>query len=864
MHHATPPTIDSATPEKPIARIDTADEQFASPIREFLTAHYCDVTVNDPSSHRSTYHIVCGDREFVEAIYEKAPDRSQKRIALVWNVIPEEVVDETGFYGSKVVLVDGMPLDSRAIEDIFAFFFTSSEMLLDLRSSNGAKSTVPFVARVGSIDAAETNLTVAQQSDHQRVSNIIADVFGVQEGKPVLEYHGKGAVSASRLHTKGKHGSHEAAVPSSPQVWAKRCAVFLLLCVLPFFLYGASIALAVAAYGYAAQALTRGNEAMARRATDIGTFWVSQARSMLVSARPIGAVMYLDQPMRTNERFISLLSDIGESQRSIVDIGQDGKQLGKALFPSAPSDVSKSSPIATIDAMRIKLTVVNERIGLARAELTRLMEENARGFARLTVEKLGQPVIARLDRVHEATTTLANLLALYRQTGGFSEKKTYLLLLQNNMELRPTGGFIGSIGLATLSDGKLSDLAIHDVYALDGQLRGHVPPPDPIKELLGQEHWYLRDSNWDPDFRPSAQKAAWFYEKETGVAVDGVIGITTAILTDILRATGPIELTDYNDRISAENFFGKSLYYTQTGFFPGSTQKKDFLGSLTTALLTRLTVGTGVSQFALFETLIRGLSRRDLIFNFADLETQAMAERYGWAGRAPLVPRCVSLGTDPCVHDFAYVVEANMAVNKANYFLKRSRIHQIIFRDDGAAAETVTLTYRNTTPATNASSGGGGSYRGFVRWLLPLGAVVSSVTIDGTALPTKDTRAKIGSDVPYVTGENTTGEYVAVGAAFDVPVGAQVKLAISYEQPGLISFNSGRAVYELLIQKQPGMTEEDVRIEIRHPVFWVPTAETSQSGPLFPTSTRFLANEGSVEYNTTMTHDRTVRILFEK
>ena len=69
---------------------------------------------------------------------------------------------------------------------------------------------------------------------------------------------------------------------------------------------------------------------------------------------------------------------------------------------------------------------------------------------------------------------------------------------------------------------------IQDVHVVDGQLKGHVDPPTPIKELLEQEHWYLRDSNWNPDFTISGEKAAWFYEKETGLKVDGVIAVDAA------------------------------------------------------------------------------------------------------------------------------------------------------------------------------------------------------------------------------------------------------------------------------------------------------------------------------------------------
>jgi len=75
------------------------------------------------------------------------------------------------------------------------------------------------------------------------------------------------------------------------------------------------------------------------------------------------------------------------------------------------------------------------------------------------------------------------------------------------MELRPTGGFIGSFGLLNFENGKLGNLNVNDIYAIDGQLKGHVAPPDELLHFLGQPNWYMRDSNWSPDFPISAERA---------------------------------------------------------------------------------------------------------------------------------------------------------------------------------------------------------------------------------------------------------------------------------------------------------------------------------------------------------------------
>jgi len=78
--------------------------------------------------------------------------------------------------------------------------------------------------------------------------------------------------------------------------------------------------------------------------------------------------------------------------------------------------------------------------------------------------------------VNPAISQLISVSALLPQLIGYTHDKEYLVLFQNNGELRPTGGFIGSVGDLRLSQGKVDDFTIQDVYDLDGQLKLHIPP----------------------------------------------------------------------------------------------------------------------------------------------------------------------------------------------------------------------------------------------------------------------------------------------------------------------------------------------------------------------------------------------------
>ena len=160
---------------------------------------------------------------------------------------------------------------------------------------------------------------------------------------------------------------------------------------------------------------------------------------------------------------------------------------------------------------------------------------------------------------------------------GFNGSKTYLVLFQNNMELRPGGGFIGSYAILNLSKGKIGSFKIYDVYDADGQLKGHVEPPYPIRRYLPSIHWYLRDSNFNVDFSKGAVASAVFLNSEMQQAVDGVIGVDLSFVKNLLSVVGPVEVADYNQTVNADNFFQVAKAHAEDNFFPGSTQKKDFL-----------------------------------------------------------------------------------------------------------------------------------------------------------------------------------------------------------------------------------------------------------------------------------------------
>lgn len=294
---------------------------------------------------------------------------------------------------------------------------------------------------------------------------------------------------------------------------------------------------------------------------------------------------------------------------------------------------------------------------------------------------------------------------------GYDSAKTYLVLLQNNMELRPTGGFIGSFALVTFSSGEMVDDTIYDVYSADGQLKGYIEPPKPILEHLGEASWKMRDSNWDPDFPTSAKRAEWFLDKSLDREVEGVVALNLESVKEYLDILGPIYLSSFGETISSRNMYEKVQYEVEENFFPGSRKKAQYLSALSEAMLVRLSEVVPQMPLALLKATSKSILARDIQIYMHDKKLAEVFSDLGWDGGV-FEGSC----EEGCLYLPSGVVEANVGVNKANYFVSRKAKVGIQAREE-YIEEEVSLTLTNK--AQNVDRIPEQRYKAYVRALAP-------------------------------------------------------------------------------------------------------------------------------------------------
>ncbi|EKD90866.1 MAG: hypothetical protein ACD_30C00074G0001 [uncultured bacterium] len=395
----------------------------------------------------------------------------------------------------------------------------------------------------------------------------------------------------------------------------------------------------------------------------------------------------------------------------------------------------------------------------------------------------------------EQARVASNLLPELTAVGS---KKTYLILLQNNLELRPTGGFIGSYGKISFENGKITNILVDDIYNLDGGLQDVIEPPAEFKSDLGVNRWYLRDSNFDPDFPTSARQAEFFYRKEAGETVQGVIAMDLSASSKLLSAVKGLNLSEYGDFVDSGNLFEKVISHAEVSFFPGSQAKKNYLVSLQSQLFNKVFYLSNQNWPAIIQAISESLNQKHMLVYLDDPTLFSYLTSTNWAG---VFPRG-AVSDIGQTNDFLGVVESNMGANKSNFFLQRKYNLETTFGKEGQVQHKLTINYKNNSPSEVFPAG---KYKNRLRVYLPQGA--------------KLTKALFG-EIDYTKRFSSFTDYgrSGVSALLEVAPKEQKSLFLFYELPKGLSFKEGENSYRLEIFKQPGTEADPLEWNLTYPI----------------------------------------------
>ena len=302
---------------------------------------------------------------------------------------------------------------------------------------------------------------------------------------------------------------------------------------------------------------------------------------------------------------------------------------------------------------------------------------------------------------------------------GTNGVKTYLVLLQNNSELRPTGGFPGTYGLITFEGGSLKKIFVEDVYRIDANLKENIIPPVPLQHIT--PGWGMRDANWFADFPTSARKVMKFYKLDGGVDVDGVLTITPDVIAKIFEVIGPIEMPEYGLTLDANNFLTE--IQNEVEYEADRSAPKQILNDLQPRFFERLARQDKDQWLAIFKIISEAAEQKHILTYFENRNLQEIAVKNGLAGEMKQSAHSTSSGQ---AGDYLQVVFSNIKGSKTDFVTENSMDLETGFGDDDTLNHALTI---------NRVHNGGSSKYGFynrdnssyIKVYVPEGSVLESM-----------------------------------------------------------------------------------------------------------------------------------------
>ncbi len=385
---------------------------------------------------------------------------------------------------------------------------------------------------------------------------------------------------------------------------------------------------------------------------------------------------------------------------------------------------------------------------------------------------------------------------------GKDDIRNYLVIFQNDGELRPSGGFWTAYTTLKVDNGKIIPGVSSNIYDLDDKLSSVTPAPRIIKSYhINVPYLNLRDSNLSPDFPTDAQIFLEGYYKAMGkrTLFDAVIALDTQFLVDLVKVLGKLDTrvgtftSEPDPRCDGcpkiiydlEWIAGRPRNYIEA-------DRKGFLGPLMQSLLANALGSEKDKIGPLAQAFFNNLNRKHILFYFTPPEIQEAALKANITGHIVQTKENI---------DYFHLNDANFASAKSNIFITQKINHDITTKD-GNIEHKITITYTNPSKASNCNLEKGdlclnaAAYRNLFRFYVPIGSQLIKMT---------------GSEIEPLKYEELGKQVFEgfYGNKYPLYANSSSKVSVQYTTPIKASKN-----YSLYLQKQPGTKAVEYELSV--------------------------------------------------
>ena len=342
-----------------------------------------------------------------------------------------------------------------------------------------------------------------------------------------------------------------------------------------------------------------------------------------------------------------------------------------AITPAVKTALTNEQPLEVMDLLR-QLQAASPQLFNAQVLLAQAQEARKLINVEILIPKIKNILTNRIDPLFNSisgTFPMEDALTMVRIApkllgAGKAGPQTYLILIQNEDELRPTGGYLTAAGSVVVMDGKLIGMDIESSELVDDLSKPYPIPPLQFKQFMNIEMLLFRDSNWFTNFPTTAAWAEYFYSYSRAASADGIIAIDMHMIVRLLETLGSVRVDNVSYPITNENVqdYLRSAEKTPPAGVTGKWNRKEFLSKLAKPLLEKVLKARGQTWTRLMPVLVELLNEKHILLQFDDEDATAFLERRNWDGSVRI----------PINSDYLMTVDTNMGYNKSNAVFETS------------------------------------------------------------------------------------------------------------------------------------------------------------------------------------------------
>jgi hypothetical protein len=436
--------------------------------------------------------------------------------------------------------------------------------------------------------------------------------------------------------------------------------------------------------------------------------------------------------------------------------------------------------------------------------------------------------------------------------------KTYLILVENEDELRPTGGLVTAVGTLLMENGSINAMTFQNedvtINPLVDWAKPYPAAPWQLQQYMNSRVLLLRDTSWFTNYPTAALYAETLYSYVKGYSVNGEIAFDQHFLVEILKATGPIQLNGVPYPIDASNV----VTYMRSAKIPTTAElaspdwnNKLFIKKISDALETKIFSGKMPPE-TLFTVLLRALNEHHLLLKLDSPSMTALLASHRWDG-----------AVRPEKGDFLMEVDTNVGFNKTNAVESSNLVYDVDLTEPATPIGSLTVVHKNNAtgiickqwdkirlpgeedyPITDC-------YWDYMRVYMASGTKL----LDSTPQFVPANWMLVKQDIPARVDNLDEGisGVQAFGTLQVVPGGESVLTSFRFSLPKTILQSiAGQSIYHLLVQKQPGTLAEPITIRVH-----LPSNATLQNVPVGA-----VVQDRNILYQANLQTDLRIEIVF--